>query len=74
VITWGGGVIVGGWVDFCTKWVFFFSIPYNFCVYWRRFSSYCTALVAGFGVGEGVGCAIGVCVCMVVLGWVVRSS
>jgi hypothetical protein len=50
VITWGGGVIVGGWVDFCTIWVVFFSMPYNFCVYWRRLSSYCTALVVGFGV------------------------
>jgi hypothetical protein len=49
VSTWGGGVIVGGWVDFCTIWVVFFSIPYNFCVYWRRLSNFCTALVAGFG-------------------------
>ena len=50
VTTWGGGVIVGGWVDFYTIWVVFFNIPYYFCEYWRRLSNFCTALVAGFGV------------------------
>jgi hypothetical protein len=49
VVTWGEGVIVGGWVGFCMIWVVFFSMPYNFCVYWRRLSNFCTALVAGFG-------------------------
>ena len=71
--TCGGGVYGGGWVDLCTTWVVFLSIPCSFCAYWRRFSNCFTALDAGCSGLVGVGCVSGVWVFEVLVGCFVRS-